>query len=149
MLTQTAKYAIRALIYLSEQEDGAYYQAREIAQKIQVPTNYLGKTLQKLAHARILDSQKGLHGGFRIARAPEKITLHEILVAIEAIPRDLSEGPAGDMADLPSAVYAKFAELSSVYNQFLKDATLAEMLPAREQAAQGEVASEEHAQTAV
>lgn len=130
MLTQTAKYAIRALIYLSEQKDGVYSQTRELAQTIQVPPNYLGKTLQKLAHARILDSQKGLHGGFRISRPAAQITLHEILIAIEAIPRDLCQSPMQDDIGLPSVVYAKFAELSGVYNDFLRSATLADMIPA-------------------
>ena len=128
MLTQTAKYAIRALLHLAEQKGSGYCQTKDIAETIEVPANYLGKTLQKLAHARVLDSQKGLHGGFRIARAADKISLHEILVAIEAIPRDMNE-ESGHIGDgLPSAVFAKFAELSAMYNQFLKGATLADLM---------------------
>jgi Rrf2 family protein len=131
MLTQTAKYALRALIYLAEQEGDGFCQTKEIADTIKVPANYLGKTLQKLAHARVLDSQKGLHGGFRTARSAERITLHEVLVAIEAIPRDMVSDSGADEAELPSEVYAKFAELSAMYNQFLKNATLRDLVPVR------------------
>ena len=51
MLTQTAKYAIRALLHLAEQKGSGYCQTKDIAETIEVPANYLGKTLQKLAAA--------------------------------------------------------------------------------------------------
>lgn len=140
MLTQTAKYAIRALIHLAEQEGNRYCQTRDIAQLIKVPANYLGKTMQKLAHARVLDSQKGMHGGFRLARAASTISLYEILVAIEAIPRDIPNDNSADELDseemqLPSEVYAKFAELSSMYHQFLKGTMLSDLFHPAEFAA--------------
>lgn len=128
MITQTAKYAIRALIHLSERHESGFCQTREIAQTTRVPSNYLGKTLQKLAHARVLDSQKGLHGGFRIARTANNISLYEILVAIEAIPRDFSPDPDDDLDDLPSGIYARFAQMSQMYVDFLKRTTLADLV---------------------
>lgn len=131
MLTQTAKYAIRALIYLAEQDSSRYSQTREIADTIKVPPNYLGKTLQKLAHGRVLDSQKGLHGGFRMSRSPQRISLYEVLVAIEAVPRDFSaEQPEeeDEMEGLPTAVFAKFAEVSGMYARFLKGTSLADLV---------------------
>ncbi len=129
MLTQTAKYAIRALMYLADREINSYCQTKEIADSIKVPANYLGKTLQKLAHARVLDSQKGLHGGFRTSRPSSEITLQEILVAIEAIPREVhAEDASNEDVDLPSGVYAKFAELSQLYYKFLRKTTLADLM---------------------
>lgn len=129
MLTQTAKYAIRALVYLAQQDPDVFCQTKDIAKTIHVPANYLGKTMQKLAHARILDSQKGLHGGFHIARTPNRITLHEIMVAIEAIPRDMADDPSSDSDELPSEVYARLTEISAQYTQALKQTTLADLLP--------------------
>jgi Rrf2 family protein len=131
VLTQTAKYAIRALIYLADQDGSGYSQTREIADLIKVPSNYLGKTLQRLAHARVLDSQKGLHGGFRMSRSPQRISLYEILIAIEALPRDFAstqDDDADDVDGLPSAVYAKFAEVSGMYVRFLKGTSLADLI---------------------
>lgn len=126
MLTQTAKYAIKALLHLSQVNGPGYAQARDIAEQTNLPANYLGKTLQKLAHSRVLDSQKGLHGGFRLGRPPEKISLYEILVAIEAIPRDFSDDQTG-LEDLPCAICAKFAAMSDMYLRFLKETTLADL----------------------
>jgi Rrf2 family protein len=133
LLTQTAKYAIRALIHLADQDGSGYSQTREMADLINVPSNYLGKTLQKLAHARVLDSQKGLHGGFRMSRSPQRISLYEILIAIEALPRDFAGAQDDEIEDekvdgLPTAVYAKFAELSGMYIRFLKDTSLADLI---------------------
>jgi Rrf2 family protein len=144
MLTQTARYALRALIHLAQVETRGYCQTREIAEKIDVPANYLGKTLQKLAHARVLDSQKGLHGGFRLAKPIDRISLYQILVAIEAVPRDTVEEP--DLhSDLPSSVYAKFSELSSLYNDFLRKTSLADMIGQGGEATAEQVQSEEPA----
>lgn len=132
MLTQTAKYAIRALIHLAAQTEGiGYAQTKEIAEATHIPANYLGKTMQKLAHARLLDSQKGLHGGFRIARSPAAISLHEILVAIEAIPRDLGREDDDDSDTLPSECFAKLAELSAMYTRFLKSTMLSDLYIAK------------------
>jgi Rrf2 family protein len=129
MLTQTAKYAVRALIFMAEQQSAAFQQTNDIAKATGIPTNYLGKTLQKLAHGRVLDSQKGLHGGFRLARPAAEIAFYDILIAIDAIPRDFLSDPANDPSlDLPSAFYAKFGELTALYSNFLKNTTLADLL---------------------
>jgi len=128
MLTQTAKYAFGALIYLAQKRDGGYCQTRDMAQQITVPGNYLGKTLQRLAQGRIVDSQKGLHGGFRLARKPEQITLYDILISIEAIPREIVTRPREeDLASMPR-VYAKFQELSALHTHYLKTITLLDLL---------------------
>ncbi len=129
MLTQTAKYALRALIYLTQQPDDNYHQTREVARLIQVPANYLGKTLQKLARARIVDSQKGLHGGFRVAKLPEQVRLYDVLLAIDAIPKDLdAEAPEeASQAELGS-LYQRFAGVNRIYAKFLQETTLADLM---------------------
>lgn len=129
MLTQTAKYALRALIYLTQQPDDNYHQTREVAKLIRVPANYLGKTLQKLARARIVDSQKGLHGGFRVAKLPEQVRLYDVLLAIDAIPGDV-EGQAAEEAQQAElgALYERFAGVNRIYTKFLQETTLADLM---------------------
>lgn len=135
MLTQTAKYALQALIYLCNQEDDDYHQTKEVARIIRVPANYLGKTLQKLARAKIVDSQKGLHGGFRIAKLAEQVRLYDIFVAIEAIPVDFAaEHDHDDRSEL-GRLYERMDGMDRLYAKFLKETTLADVLqqPARAQ----------------
>ena len=129
MLTQTAKYAIRALVYLAQQDSDLFCQTREIARTVHVPPNYLGKTLQKLAYARILDSQKGLHGGFRITRSANRVSLYDIMLAVEAIPREMADHQSMHDSELPSEVYARLSKISGMYTRFLKHTTLADLLP--------------------
>lgn len=134
MLTQTAKYALQALIYLSQQVEDDYHQTREIARLIRVPANYLGKTLQKLARARLVDSQKGLHGGFRSALLPEQVRLHDVLQAIDAVPKEV-DVPAGGASELDS-LQRRFASINRLYSKFLKETTLEDVMrPVDEEAA--------------
>jgi Rrf2 family protein len=130
MLTQTAKYALKALIHLTQQPDDDYHQTREVARIIHVPANYLGKTLQKLARAKIVDSQKGLHGGFRSARLPEQVRVYDVLAAIEAIPHEL-EAPlpkeSKDETELDS-LQRKVSSINMLYAKFLKETTLADVM---------------------
>ena len=67
MLTQTSEYALRAMVYLARKGENHYAGVKEIASATDVPSNYLAKILQQLARARVLDSQKGFGGGFRIS----------------------------------------------------------------------------------
>lgn len=55
----------------------------KLAAKFDLPAAYLNKSLQALARAGVLVSSAGPRGGFRLARAPSKITLLEVVDAIE------------------------------------------------------------------
>lgn len=79
-LTRQADYAMRAIIYLA-----ANPQARiqEIARAQYVPKEYLAKIIQKLAQAEIVTTHRGVGGGITLSRAPEEITLLDVIEAIE------------------------------------------------------------------
>ncbi len=84
MLSNTSKYALRAVIYLAlyaseEKKIGI----REIASSLEIPTPFLGKILQNLAKHQILDSSKGPHGGFCLKRQAMDISLMEIIEVID------------------------------------------------------------------
>lgn len=57
--------------------------AAKLASTFDLPPAYLNKRLQDLVRADILTSTPGVRGGFRLGRPPEKITLMEVIVAIE------------------------------------------------------------------
>ena len=129
MLTQTASYALRALIYLANQAEDDFHQTRKIARAVHVPSNYLGKILQKLARFRIVDSQKGLHGGFRIALLPEQISFYDVLHAIEPINRSCDCPMV--VEDAPKQmcnIQRRFGSIDRVYIKFLNETTLADVL---------------------
>ncbi len=84
MLSNTSKYAIRAMIYLAlyaspERKAGI----KEISSKLGIPTPFLGKILQMLAKHQVLISTKGPHGGFSLRKQAMDITLMEIVEIID------------------------------------------------------------------
>jgi len=85
-LSQTAEYALRAAIWLS-QRVGDPQTTQQIAAGCQMPASYLVKVLQPLAKAGIVNAQRGLGGGYVLVRNPEELTLLEVLNAVEPIQR--------------------------------------------------------------
>lgn len=87
MLSKTSIHAIRAVVALADLPDGTYGGTAKLAKQIAAPPNYLGKLLQQLARHGLLHSQKGLSGGFCLAREASEITLLEVVEALEPIDR--------------------------------------------------------------
>lgn len=86
MLSNTCKYAIRAVIYLALNAEGEKkIGIKKISEDLTIPTPFLGKILQILAKNKILSSTKGPHGGFGIGRNPEKIKLMDIVTIIDGM----------------------------------------------------------------
>ena len=82
MFTQTSEYALRAVAWLAGHA-GAVYTTGEIAEGTQVPTSYLSKVLQSLGRAGLLDSQRGLGGGFTLTKNADEITVLDVLNATD------------------------------------------------------------------
>src|SRR3990172_2199227 len=83
MLSQTGKYAIRAMVILAGRESTAPFDAAQISSQLSLPANYLAKILQVLARAGLLNSTRGIHGGYSLARPPDQITLLSIVEPFE------------------------------------------------------------------
>jgi Rrf2 family nitric oxide-sensitive transcriptional repressor len=129
MLTKTADYALRALIYLAHDPEDGYHQTRDLAGLLNIPHNYLGKILQQLGHKGIVESQRGMNGGFRLCRLPDQIRLFDVLHALDAVPEDpqcplLTGGRQRELCLL----HRRFASMTAAYVRFLKDTTLQDIL---------------------
>jgi Rrf2 family protein len=79
VLSITAQYALRAVVYLAGCSDGTPVRAAELAEAVEVPPNYMGKILNQLVRARILRSVRGKKGGFEVALPAEDISLHRVV----------------------------------------------------------------------
>jgi Rrf2 family protein len=79
------EYALRAIVYLADQ--GESRTAQEIAAATQVPVSYLSKVMQSLSRAAMVSSQRGLHGGFRLASPPERLSVWDVVQAVDPIQR--------------------------------------------------------------
>ena len=79
MLSNTCKYGIRALIFLALQDSDKLTNIKYIAKELDIPEPFLGKIMQNLVKAKILESHRGINGGFRFKKSPNKITFLEII----------------------------------------------------------------------
>lgn len=86
MLSQTAEYALRAVLFVAEHEaeEGSIRVGR-MADALGIPANYLAKTLHALARAGVLTSGRGPTGGFRLAAPAGETTLGEVVAPFDQI----------------------------------------------------------------
>jgi Rrf2 family nitric oxide-sensitive transcriptional repressor len=100
MFSQTAEYALRAMVFLGE-KGGDRWTSKQIAAATQIPAGYLAKVLQTLARQGLVEAQRGREGGFSLVREPGSVSLLEILQAVDPpqritrCPLDLPEHRAG------------------------------------------------------
>jgi Rrf2 family protein len=85
MISQTAEYALRAIVYLADQ--GEARTTQEIAKSTLVPPSYLSKVMQALGRAGVVRSQRGLHGGFTLAKGPDELSVWDVIEAVDPIQR--------------------------------------------------------------
>lgn len=93
MFSQTAEYGLRAVVWLASHAD-VPQRTGEIAKVAHVPPGYLPKVMQMLGRAKIVKSQPGPRGGFRLARPAREIAVLDVINAIEPIER-ITECPLG------------------------------------------------------
>ncbi|MCL1822017.1 MAG: Rrf2 family transcriptional regulator [Prolixibacteraceae bacterium] len=83
MLSNTCKYALRALIYLSKYPADGRIGIKQISEDLKISSAFLGKILQGLTRQKLLISSKGPNGGFALAKKPEKISLWNVVVIVD------------------------------------------------------------------
>lgn len=81
--TAKTEYAVRAIIEIALAENNKPAQVREIATKQAIPERFLEQVMSALKKANLLESIRGAQGGYRLSRPVEKITLADIIQAIE------------------------------------------------------------------
>jgi Rrf2 family protein len=92
MLSQKAKYALRALLMLAEQSDADMVMIGDIAEREKVPRKFLEAILVDLRKRGLLDSRRGKYGGYRLAKPADAISFGEIIRIVD-----------GPLAPLPCA----------------------------------------------
>ncbi|MFQ5596531.1 MAG: RrF2 family transcriptional regulator [Nitrospiria bacterium] len=100
MLHFSAKgeYAVLAVLALSLHTDPGPLQVKAIAQKEKIPLRFLEQVMSQLKKKGLVESVRGPHGGYRLARLPGQITFGEVLRAIEGqnAPSELSYNKPGE-----------------------------------------------------
>lgn len=133
MITKTGTYGLRAMLAMAKLPPGESAGAARIAEVVEVPPSYLSKLLQTLVHDGLVSSQRGVGGGFQLARDPKAISLLEIVASLERIERwdGCFLGNAVCSDQTPCALHFRWKAVQQQYLKMLRETSLAE-LAARE-----------------
>lgn len=138
-LTKKTSYALIAMAHLAKLGESELASSRELSEQFGMPISLVMNVLKELAAAGYVESVRGVHGGYRLARRPEEVNLADLIAAIESSPKtalntqclthDISDGHECTlelMARCPIAdpVHRVHRRL----NDFLKKVTLAEIV---------------------
>lgn len=131
MISRTAEYALRAVIYLAADGVNApqTQTVAQIARATQVPVTYLAKVLQSLTRTGLLISQRGSEGGFRLAKAAQETSIYEVVQAVDPLQR-IHECPLGLEAHGTQLcpLHHRLDEAMSLIEVQFRNTTIAELL---------------------
>ena len=82
-LSKRVEYALMALLYMDGTSGDVVVSAREIVEQFRLPPELMGKVLQVLARAGLVESMHGAKGGYRLARTLDEVSLPEVIEAVD------------------------------------------------------------------
>ena len=78
-ISTRVRYGLKALVYIAEKSrEDKLVRIKEIADDQNISVRYLEQILFKLKNENIIEGKRGPNGGYRLAKNPEEITLHEL-----------------------------------------------------------------------
>ena len=136
-LGEGTEWAIHCCSVLAVLPPDAALPAARLAEYHEVPPAYLAKHLQALREAGIVASTAGRHGGYRLARPPDQITLLDVVLALEGSQRAFrcteirrcgpSAVAARHYSDL-CGIAAAMHEAEDAWRESLRSRTIADMV---------------------
>ncbi len=128
MISQTAEYALRAIVYLSMNPSSAFT-TQKISVATKVPPAYLSKVMQALVKADLVHSQRGCGGGFALSKTPDKISALEILNAVDPIQR-IRHCPLGlkSLGTTLCALHKRIDDATAIIEQSFAETSIQDIL---------------------
>jgi Rrf2 family transcriptional regulator, cysteine metabolism repressor len=132
-------YSLKALLLLAERyPTGQPTRVEEIAERQNIPENYLRRLLIELKRGGLVASQKGPSGGYLLAKHPSRISMADVVEIIEGgyNPVECLDDRAGAPCtrDEPCAMRETWRQVRDSVNQVLRSATLQSLAEKRKSA---------------
>ena len=131
LITRASEYAILSLILLASSKEPM--DSETLSKELSIPKSFLAKILQSLAKSDILQSYKGVKGGFALKRDTKEISMLEVISSVESkapavfdCAPSQSECPS-DKADICS-LWPFLNRLQGKIDAFLADLTLSDII---------------------
>ena len=83
MFSTKAEYGVRVMAHLASNDGGQPISLGAIAEAEGLPLAYLEHLVQRLRRARLVESRRGAHGGYSLARPAAQVTMAEVVQALE------------------------------------------------------------------
>ena len=129
ILSQTAVYALKAVMYLSETTKDDPVRVDDIAEALDVPRNYLSKILHVLGRAGLLQSTRGPHGGFRLAKPAAELLLTDVIGHFDDVTETsgclLGRERCSDSD--PCAAHSRWKDVSTAVRSFLSETSIEDL----------------------
>ncbi|HZP12614.1 MAG TPA: SUF system Fe-S cluster assembly regulator [Nevskiaceae bacterium] len=128
-LSKLADYATVLMTAIAA-EPARVHNGQELAAKTRVPAPTVAKLLKTLARGGLLESLRGAHGGYKLAKAPEKLSVAEIIRALEGpiAVTECSHHQGGCSIESHCATRANWRLINTAIRQALEAVTLAQMV---------------------
>ncbi len=131
MISTKGRYALRIMIDLAMHENGEFVSLKDVAEKNDISMKYLEIIVSSLNKGKMLESQRGKAGGYRLARKPEEYTVASILKLMEGslAPVNCLEGDnkgcekAEHCTTLPL-----WSKLDQIIEEYLESVTLKDLM---------------------
>jgi Rrf2 family iron-sulfur cluster assembly transcriptional regulator len=130
MLSNTAEYALRAMVFLARVDAQTATLGRDLSSISGVPARYLAKILLDLKRAGLVTAVRGFGGGYRLSRSPNQIRLIEVVEIFDrprAHPRCLLSFEKDCVDESSCSAHDRWKLVRQVYLNFLETSTLGDI----------------------
>jgi Rrf2 family protein len=113
------------LVQLAKRYEGSGVSSiEELANVEKIPAKYLAQILSELRNGGLVESRRGKQGGYLLARAPDQISISDVIFLIESEMFSESSRVSGDSGE---AVAKAWAEIQERFEEIVRSITLAEL----------------------
>lgn len=128
-ISGTSQYAIRAVVHVAVYGEDAPVRVGPIAEALDVPRNYLSKTLHVLAREGVLKSERGPRGGFQLAVPADRLSLARVTAPFEdTAKRHCLLGRAKCGGVHTCAAHVRWEGVSNSLQKYFATTTIADLL---------------------
>jgi Rrf2 family protein len=132
LVTRKTDYAVRCVLYLAQANE-QIANVTEVSRTMHIPKTFLAKIFQKLTKAGLVESIRGMNGGFRLAKKPSDISLLDVMDAVQG-PLCINVCAVDSRKcnrSATCAVHPVWVELRKDINKRLREQTIAQLIAGR------------------
>jgi len=129
-LTKLSDYGLVVLTHFANNRQRHVWNARDVAQEVNLPTPTVSKLLKSFARGGLLKAHRGVHGGYSLAREPGNVTLPDIVEVLEgpvAITECQEGGESNCLLQRLCPLRPTWSDLNRTVRESLEKVTLAEL----------------------